>query len=74
MAFAPVLLVFVLLGFWLHRRRHGRNRLCRWRAGAARDGAGRRLYRCAACGAEAPETPQGAPPPRCLRDSTGQGG
>lgn len=45
-----LLLAFALVALVTLRRRTSRN--CRWRADRTGDRDGKRLYRCAACGAE----------------------
>lgn len=58
----PLLALAVLLYLWLSRRGSTLTRQCLWRQNRARG-----LWRCAACGAETPDTER--PPRHCLRDS-----
>ena len=46
-----LVVAFVIVALYARRRRT--TRACRWRADRSRDTGGRRMYRCAACGAEA---------------------
>jgi len=56
----PLLAIAVFLALWLMRRGSTLTRQCVWRQHRAEG-----LWRCAACGAETPDS--GKPPRHCLR-------
>lgn len=66
MAFAPLLLIAVLIGMWWMRRTSTLTRQCRWRPDLAHDAPqGAVHFRCVACGAET-DCPRGKTPSDCL--------